>query len=146
MKQFLALSLSDVVFIMLINVKMPTFVGILTFMSRINFVLCWVEHGKSFITFGPVSALFSKQDISWLYIVKITKLFNVKYFRNPVIIMYFRTEWKTKSGFIQARLCKIQGFFKDFQKTFLLFSRTENLRKILIYTLKFYFGNARVHY
>ena len=32
-------SLSDVVFIMLINVKMPKIVGILTFMSRINFVL-----------------------------------------------------------------------------------------------------------
>ena len=29
-KKFLALSLSDVVFIMLINVKMPTIVGILT--------------------------------------------------------------------------------------------------------------------
>ena len=39
MKKFLALSLSDVRFIMLINVKMPTIVGILTFMSRINFVL-----------------------------------------------------------------------------------------------------------
>ena len=38
-KMFLALSLSDNVFIMLINVKMPTIVGILTFMSRINFVL-----------------------------------------------------------------------------------------------------------
>ena len=34
-KTFLALSLSDVVFIMLINVKMPT----ITSMSRINFVL-----------------------------------------------------------------------------------------------------------
>ena len=33
------LSLSDVVFILLINVKMPTIVGILTFMSRINFLL-----------------------------------------------------------------------------------------------------------
>ena len=30
---------SGVVFIMLINVKMPTIVGILTFISRINFVL-----------------------------------------------------------------------------------------------------------
>ena len=39
MKKFPALSLSDVVFIMLINVKMPTIVGILTFMSRINFGL-----------------------------------------------------------------------------------------------------------
>ena len=33
------LGLSGLVFIMLINVKMPTIVGILTFMSRINFVL-----------------------------------------------------------------------------------------------------------
>ena len=52
MKKFLALSLSDDVFILLINVKMPTIVGILTFMSRMNFVLSWVEHGKSFITSG----------------------------------------------------------------------------------------------
>ena len=37
--KFIALSLSDVVFILLINVKMPTIVGILTFMSTINFVL-----------------------------------------------------------------------------------------------------------
>ena len=39
MKKFLALSLSDVVFIMLINVKMPTIVGILSLMSMINFML-----------------------------------------------------------------------------------------------------------
>ena len=52
MKKFLALSLSDVVFIMLINVKMPTIVGILTFISRINFVLSRVEHEKGFITSG----------------------------------------------------------------------------------------------
>ena len=39
MMKFLALSLSDVVFILLINVKMPTIVSILTCMSRINFVL-----------------------------------------------------------------------------------------------------------
>ena len=38
MKKFLALSLSDVIFIMLIDVKMPTNVGILTFISRINFM------------------------------------------------------------------------------------------------------------
>ena len=46
------------IFILLINIKMPTFkmptiVGILTFMSRINFVLRQIEHGKSFITSGP---------------------------------------------------------------------------------------------
>ena len=38
-KMPMIVSLSDVRFIMLINVKMPTIVGILTFMSRINFVL-----------------------------------------------------------------------------------------------------------
>ena len=39
MKKFLALSILDVEFIMLINVKMPTIVGILAFMSGINFML-----------------------------------------------------------------------------------------------------------
>ena len=39
LKKLLALSISDVVFIMLINVNMPTIVGTLTFMSKINFVL-----------------------------------------------------------------------------------------------------------
>ena len=58
MKKFVALSLSDVVFIRLINVKMPTFVGILTIMSRINFLLSRVEHEKSFITPGPDQMAF----------------------------------------------------------------------------------------
>ena len=53
MKKFIALSLSGVVFIMLINVKIPTIVGILTFMSRINFLLRLVEHGKKFYNLEP---------------------------------------------------------------------------------------------
>ena len=36
---FLALNFSDVVFTLLINVKMPTIVGIFIFMSRMNFML-----------------------------------------------------------------------------------------------------------
>ena len=44
---FLAFKLSDVVFILPINVKMSTIVGILTFMSRIKFVPSWVEHENS---------------------------------------------------------------------------------------------------
>ena len=55
MKKFRALRLSDVVFIMLKNVKMPTIVGILTCMSRINFVLSWVEYKK----FYNLEACFS---------------------------------------------------------------------------------------
>ena len=38
---------------MLLNAKMPTIVGILTFMSMINFVLSSVEYEKSFITSRP---------------------------------------------------------------------------------------------
>ena len=57
-----ALGLSDVVFIILINVKMPTIVGILTFMNRMNFVLSCVEHGKSFITSRPL--ICSGSDLS----------------------------------------------------------------------------------
>ena len=52
-KLFFAFKLSDVVFIMLINVKMPTIVGILTFMSKINFMLSSFVHEKSFITTEP---------------------------------------------------------------------------------------------
>ena len=46
-KTFLAFKLWGVhVFIMLINVKMPMIVGILTFMSIINFMLIWVQDEK----------------------------------------------------------------------------------------------------
>ena len=44
LKVSLLFKLSDVVFIMLINVKMSTTVDILTFMSIINFMLSLVEH------------------------------------------------------------------------------------------------------
>ena len=40
---------------MLINVKMPTIVGILTFMSKMNSVLSRDEYEKSFTTLGPDS-------------------------------------------------------------------------------------------
>ena len=52
MMKFLPLGISDVVFFMLVNIKMPTIVVILTFMSRINFVLSWMEHEKRFVTSG----------------------------------------------------------------------------------------------
>ena len=37
-----------------IRVKIPTIVGILTFVSMMNVVLGWVELGKGFITSGFV--------------------------------------------------------------------------------------------
>ena len=47
-KNLLAFKFSDGVFIMLINVKMPTLVGILTLISMINLILGSVEHEKKF--------------------------------------------------------------------------------------------------
>ena len=67
MKKFLALSPSDVVFIMLINVKMPTIVGILTFMSRINFMLSWVDLFVWFDSLRPLNNLSVMRDgSSWV--------------------------------------------------------------------------------
>ena len=51
-------------FFPLINVKMPTIVGILTFMSRKNFMLSQVGHEKSLITSGPDQSLLS----AWRYL------------------------------------------------------------------------------
>ena len=67
LKIFLALKLSDFVFILLSNVKMPTalvkmptVVVILTFMSRIYSYS--VEHEKSFITSEPVIGTFAVSE------------------------------------------------------------------------------------
>ena len=46
---FLALRLLEVVFIMLINIKMPTIDGILTFVSMIDLMFKRVEDEKSLI-------------------------------------------------------------------------------------------------
>ena len=50
---------------MIINVKMPTIVGILTFMSKITIMQSRVEHENSFITWGP-GALVSIQFMDYL--------------------------------------------------------------------------------
>ena len=75
MKKYLALSLSDVVFIMLMNVKMPTIVvGILIFMSRVNFMLS----SKKFYNLGARSHLgniWEKENINPQAIVYKTDLY-----------------------------------------------------------------------
>ena len=53
-KYFSCSKLPGDVFVMIIRVKMPTIVGILTFVSMIDVVLGWVERGKGFITSGFV--------------------------------------------------------------------------------------------
>ena len=56
-------------FFSLINVKMPTIVGILTFMSRKNPMLNRVEHKKSFITSRPDLVLEDFGDFFRLYCI-----------------------------------------------------------------------------
>ena len=51
----------------LINVKMPTIVGILTFMSRMILMLSCVKHEKSFTTSGPGS--YERYPVLPLYLV-----------------------------------------------------------------------------
>ena len=38
---------------LLMSTKMPTIISIFIFISRVNFMLSWVEHEKRFITLGP---------------------------------------------------------------------------------------------
>ena len=57
---FLALSLSDVVFIMLINAKMPTIIDILTFMNVLGWA--WIK----FYNLGVSSLFLSDPKTGWL--------------------------------------------------------------------------------
>ena len=63
---------------MLINVKMPTSVGILTFMSMINAMFSWVEH-EFFIALGPglhidtISSLFTPFFLTNLFAIPFEK-------------------------------------------------------------------------
>ena len=66
-KAFFAFKLSDIVFTMLIKVKMPTIVGILAFMSMINFKLSWVEHETSFKTSGPGQTGHPAEQLGTMY-------------------------------------------------------------------------------
>ena len=81
---------------MLINVKIPTIVGILTFICRINFVLSGVEYDKSFFfkNSGPGlifwnSQLFSATKCFYTLLVKIKQtLYSIGIFRAPVVVQF----------------------------------------------------------
>ena len=83
---FLAFKLSDVVFVMLINFKMPTIVGILIFRSRIIFVISYLSMEKSCITLWPsleiIKLIFmlssTEKEISIAY--KILNTENIRHF------------------------------------------------------------------
>ena len=57
-KTFLAFKLSKVLFIVLINVKMPKIVGILTFMSMINFIAQLLNKNTKYKTNSDVNLFY----------------------------------------------------------------------------------------
>ena len=59
---------------MLINVKMRTIVGTLTFMGWISFMLRWVEYDKRFITSGPSSVWTFIEDVCAYTMRRLTKI------------------------------------------------------------------------
>ena len=88
MKKYLALSLSDVVFIMLINVKMPTILGILTLMSRIN--LCSAEFSmkKRFITLGPCHKRLNANN-PWYFNIYFQDQYKLRFFKVINVFLAF---------------------------------------------------------
>ena len=105
---------------MLINVKMPTIVGILTFMSMINFELIRVWHGKSFMT------------SSLLLSVKLS-IFD----HNGIILYYFKTNYsvffifllflKRLDLYITMNIFRKKNLFKSFVKIDLSYVFTKNM-------------------
>ena len=69
---------SRMLFFVLINVTMPTIVGIITFMSRKNFMLNCVEHEKFFITLGSGCEVIKFLPCSTQLSMKLFLLINVK--------------------------------------------------------------------
>ena len=107
---------------MLINVKMPTIVGILTLMSRINFVLSWVEHEKSFIT----SSQFS---LHWVWLFKTISLLAVTFSHLLIIFIYSLYPDQDRRNGVGPR--SVQIFFKLIILPLLLLSISN---KVWIYT------------
>ena len=67
MNKFIALSIFDLVFIMLINVKMPTIVGILKFMIRA--CSCELSRKKHFKTSGQGLTLFANPSVPFSLLI-----------------------------------------------------------------------------
>ena len=100
MYMFLTLKHLDVIIIMLMYVKMPTIFGILTFMSKINFMLSRLEHVKSFRTSRPWSWIFSRMNTSDVTsTVKCHVLAGITATPGPTL------KWRTSTNAINNQKC-----------------------------------------
>ena len=65
---------------------MPTIIGILTFISMINFMLSWVEHEIFLITSGPCLLKMLKSYIQWASLpAKIVIFFAIQFFFSNLV-------------------------------------------------------------
>ena len=80
-------------------------------------------HGHFKFTLSDVNDCVKSDSHFEIIVIGCDKLTKVTVTKNGEVK---QKKWRILYSFIQASLCKIQGLFKDFLKTFLLLSRTEN--------------------
>ena len=100
------------VFILLINVKKPTINDILTFISRMNFVLSWVEHEKSFITSGSVLEIIKLSSCSTQMCMEFDMLIIVKMPTVVDILTFISIINEKFECFKQEKIC-ISNYFSQ---------------------------------
>ena len=90
-------------FFLLINIKMPTTVGILIFISRKNFMLNWVEYEKKFYNLGPRLAVLSSDGFVYIYMSLISMECTIMYSTNG---NYFYMYTSSTNFSITSALCE----------------------------------------
>ena len=95
---------------------------------------------------GNIESIIGNMDFIVEFKLVVMTVFEKTYFQSNIFFLITLTSIICMHKVHKGMFVKIQGLFKDFLKTFLLFSRSENLYKILIYTLKYYFDKVGLLY
>ena len=114
---------------MLINVEMPTSVGILTFMSMLNFLLSCVEHEISFIISWPDRRNPSNFDLTHDLTVHMT-LLELRHRQRHPTLKSVHTNLKRvdiQVGWLVYRYNNITTYGKDFVLVFFISLLTNTL-------------------
>ena len=142
---FLPLKLLYAIFILLINVKMPTIVGILTLMSRKNSMLSCVEHENSFINSGSeYTASLSQAKQSIYEPLSLSSTSNWKfynYYRDKFMILYYfpiaqNTVNKTVSDFFSEMYICLYVYVHIFYYFSIYWSDTSLWANVLLFFSK----------
>ena len=106
---------------------MPTIVGIFIFISRENFMLSWVEHEKSFITWRPEQVHFTG-DVTkkcWLNSKKCRSKFLIRcYFQSKSIDNFLISPGNICCGYLLE--APGRGTFNEYQQHMFLWRNKKN--------------------